>query len=1104
MSADSYPTQFPLTVEANAPSCRQNLYNEHLRYSMSIWRLSRPAHRRAATLVASFLTVVVCAIPAFTQSSSQESQLQQSSSNQPKAAAAPPARADAKKAKEAYREAVRAEHDQDWQAAYTAYSDAVTWAPNDRQYFLLREVAKSRLVQFRMDAAERDAVAGRFDDARRELLAATYLDPKNSMVRERLMELADLEPGQVRSKQEHEIAGEARLSYEPGQHTFDYRGDTQGAYQAVAQQFGVEVAFDVDMRSRPVRFHFDNVDFPTATRLLGDMTGTFWRAVSPRLFFVTDDTVQKRREYEPSLVRTVLLPASETPDQMTEILRLVRDMAGITRSELDTRSRTLTLRASPRDLSVATDLIDQLEKPVGQLVLEMEVLEVDRNYARQLGIIPPQSSQLFSLNSQEIQEAEQGGQSLIGVIDQIFGLPSSLSGLSPTQIATLISSGQLNVNSLLPPVVAFGGGMTTFLATLPGATANFSQMLSLVQHGQRILLRAEDGQPATFFVGDRVPVSLANYSASFAGTGAGTPGVSSTNFPTTNYPVGNSPSFVATASLRDNGINDLIVANSADNTISVLLGNGDGTFATQSVIPVGTDPVSIATANFNPDVNDDTNLDIAVANQGSNTVSILLGKGDGTFTAGTPVTTGNAPVSVVTADFHDSTAGSAIDLAVANQNDSTISIFTGNGDGTFKTPATLITLSPGSKPSAIDAVDVNADGHLDLVIANEGTNSISIFLGNGDGTFTQASGSPYAVGNSPTAIVSADFNSDGIPDLAVANSGAPFTASNGTEVTGNSVSILLGLADTNGGASGTFGQQTAFAAGNAPTSLAVGDYNVDGLPDLAAAAKTDNAVSVLLNEGSGLFGPDFELPVGSEPVSIVSADFNGDGKTDVATANSASANASVILNSSSFAGESSAEPQTLFPGVQYIDLGLKIKATPRIHANNDVTLQLSFEVSSLTSQSFNTIPVIDSETVDQTVRVRENQTAMLAGFLQSQVTNAINGTPGVSELPGLDWLTANHNDQQQSQELLILVTPRMVHFAPREDRVIYAGQGGPEGAATGIGAPSAGAFERGVPPPTEQLPVQAPPQQNPPPGQNPPLERNPPPTQQENQQPDNQ
>lgn len=1076
---------------------------------MSIWRLSRSAHRRAATLVAFVLTVVACAVPAFTQSPSQPQPQPQHVSNQPQTAPSPPARADAKKAKEAYREAVRAEHEQDWQAAYTAYSDAVTWAPNDRQYFLLREVAKSRLVQFRMDAAERDAVAGRFDDARRELLAATYLDPTNSVVHERLTELADLEPGQIRSKKEYEIAGEARLSYEPGQRTFEYRGDTQGAYQAVAQQFGVEVAFDVDMRSRPVRFHFDNVDFPTATRLLGDMTGTFWRAVSPRLFFVTDDTAQKRREYEPSLVRTVLLPASETPDQMTEILRLVRDMAGITRSELDTRSRTLTLRASPRDLSVATDLIDQLEQPVGQLVLEIEILEVDRNYARQLGIIPPQTSQIFSLNSQEIQEAELGGQSLIGVIDQIFGLPSSLSGLSPTQLAGLLGSNQLNVGSLLPPVVAFGGGMTTFLATLPGATANFAQMLSLVQHGQRILLRAEDGQPATFFVGDRVPVSLANYSASFAGTGAGTPGVSSTNFPTTNYPAGNSPSFVATASLRDNGVNDLIVANSADNTISILLGKGDGTFATQAVIPVGTDPVSIATANFNPNVNDDANLDIAVANQGSNTVSILLGKGDGTFTAGTPVTTGSAPVSVVAADFHDSTASSPIDLAVANQNDSTISVFTGNGDGTFKRPATLITLSPGSKPSAIDAVDVNDDGHLDLVVANEGSNSVSIFLGNGDGTFTEASGSPYAVGNSPTAIVSADFNADGIPDLAVANSGAPFTGSNGAEITGNSVSVLLGLADTKGGASGTFGTPTAFAAGNAPTSLVVGDYNVDGLPDLAVADKTDNSVSILLNLGSGLFGPNFELPVGSQPVSIASADFNGDSKADVATANSASANATVILNSSSFTGEGTGEPQTVFPGVQYIDLGLKIKATPRIHANNDVTLQLSFEVSNLTSQSFNTIPVIDSETVDQTVRVKENQTAMLAGFLQSQVTNAINGTPGLGELPGLEWLAGNHNNQQEGQELLILVTPRMVHFAPREDHVIYAGQGGPEGAVTGIGAPSAGAFERGVPPP-QQVPTEAPPQQNPTPGQNPPLgpnppvERTPPPVQQENRQTDNQ
>ncbi len=125
-----------------------------------------------------------------------------------------------------------------------------------------------------------------------------------------------------------------------------------------------------------------------------------------------------------------LLPASETPEQMTETLRIVRDITGITRSNLDTNARTITLRASPQAIAVASGLIDDLQKPGGELILEMEVLEVDRDYARQLGITPPQTSQIFALSSQEIQEAQQSVQGLVDVITQVFGQPSSLSGLS--------------------------------------------------------------------------------------------------------------------------------------------------------------------------------------------------------------------------------------------------------------------------------------------------------------------------------------------------------------------------------------------------------------------------------------------------------------------------------------------------------------------------------------------------------------------------------------------------------------------------------------------------------------------------------------------------
>jgi type II secretory pathway component GspD/PulD (secretin) len=943
---------------------------------------------------------------------------------------------DAKKAKASYEEGLRAEQRLDWDAAFAAYSDAAKWDPNAKEYLLRLAIAKSRIIQKKVDAAERDAVSGRLDAARRELLDASSIDPSDETVQERIVELAAAEPERVRQIDEPEITGEPTLAYRPGKQSFDYRGDTQGAYQQLASQFGVKAAFDGDLHARTVRFRVTDVDFPTAARLLGDMTATFWRPLTSRLFFVTDNTPQKRKDYDASVVRTILLPSSETQEQMTEMLRMVRDITGITRSDLDTASRTITLRASPQAIAVASDLIGNLEQPTGEVVLEMEVLEVDRNRARQLGITPPQTAKIFSISSQQIQEAAQSTQGLIDVINQIFGTSS------------------------IPPVIAFGGGQTTFLATLPGAAANFAEMLSLVRHGRRILLRAQDGRPATFFVGDRVPVSLTTFAPSLTSAGTAPSGAVPTA-PLINYGVGNSPAFVTAGSLRANSISDLIVANSADNTVSVLLGNGDGTFGAQTTFPTGTSPVWIASGQFNNSstaANFDNILDLAVANKAANTVSILLGKGDGTFQPRVDIPTGRAPVSVIAANFHDSTGTGFTDLAVANQDDNSISIFQGNGDGTFRAPA-LIQLPAGFSPAALAATDLNGDGHVDLVVADQGNNTISVFLGNGNGTFQNRT--DYQTGEAPVSIAFGDFNADGAEDIAVAN------------LNSNSVTVYYNQIDAT--SSAPLGRFVAaatrdFAAGSSPTAVSVADYNADGIPDITISDKGDNAVTVLLNGGSGLFTALPEIPVGAAPSSIATADFNADGLPDAVTADSGSAQATVVINSASLFGSSTGLNSfgTPYPGIQYLDVGLKVKATPRIHPNDDVTLELNFNISSLSTQSINAIPVISNDEVDQTVRLKPNETAALAGFLETQLNNAITGNPGLSEIPGAGLLDQNQNAQQQETELLILVTPRMVRLARRNDHTIYAGQGSTEGEGGGA------AGNTFVPPPPQQIPEPGP------------------------------
>jgi hypothetical protein len=332
--------------------------------------------------------------------------------------------------------------------------------------------------------------------------------------------------------------------------------------------------------------------------------------------------------------------------------------------------------------------------------------------------------------------------------------------------------------------------------------------------------------------------------------------------PARTFAAGTSPSAVAVADLNHDGIPDLVVADAAGNDVAVLRGNGDGSFWLPRTYAVGSDPTAVAVA----DVNGDGIPDLITANYGSNDVSILAGNGDGFFQPAVNFAAGTSPAALAVVV----TSGGRPDLLVADAGSDSVSLL--EPGVTFQAP---VAVAMGSRPAAVVVADLTGNGRPDIITANTGSNDVSVLVGNADGTFQTPR--DYAAGPSPVAVVVADLTGDGIPDLIVADSG------------GNCVSVLLGNGD------GTFGPAQTFAAGSFPSAVAVADVNGDGKPDLVVADSGSDSVSVLLGNGDGTFAAPRTFAAGAQPSSVAVADLTGDGKQDIVVADSGGNCVSVLL-----------------------------------------------------------------------------------------------------------------------------------------------------------------------------------------------------------------
>ena len=462
-----------------------------------------------------------------------------------------------------------------------------------------------------------------------------------------------------------------------------------------------------------------------------------------------------------------------------------------------------------------------------------------------------------------------------------------------TQIFFLLAAGLFAVNTFAQPVITSfspASGATGSSVTITGTGFNTTAGQNIVFFGATkatVTVASATSLTVTVPIGatyqyisiTNLSVNLTGFSAQpFIVTLAGNIAFN----PNQDFTTGDTPASVSIGDIDGDGKSDLAVANYLGNTVSVFRNTsvpGTVSFAAKVDFTTSINPYSVSIG----DIDGDGKPDLAVANAGSNSVSVFRSTSvSGTVSFATKVdfTTGFLPYSVSIGDMD---GDGKPDLAVANFNSNTVSVLRSTSVSGTVSFATKVDFTTGTQPISVSIGDIDGDGKLDLAVTNYASNTVSVFRSTSvSGTVNFAAKVDFTTGAAPISVSIGDIDVDGKADLAVANNGI------------NTVSVFR---STSVSGTASFAAKVDFTTGAYAYSVGIGDIDGDGKPDLAVAIKNSNTVSVLRStsvSGTVSFATKADFAAGAQPYSVSIGDLDGDGKPDLTVANFSASTVSVL------------------------------------------------------------------------------------------------------------------------------------------------------------------------------------------------------------------
>jgi len=432
----------------------------------------------------------------------------------PTGSACNPSKEELKKAAAAFSKALKLEKEKHIDEAYQEFDTAARLSPRDLNYLTALAMTREELVSQRLKRGTEDLASGKQIEALAEFRSALALDPENPFAQQRLQEsLNQSRPEPITRARVIQESPELHVIPDLENRSFHFRGNSQQLLTEVAHAFGIAAEFDDSVASHHVQFNLDNVDFYTAMQAASEVTGTFWTPLSEKQILIAKDSQQNRRLFERMAMRTFELSTVNTPQEMQEVVNLLRQIFEIRYVQQQSQSGTLVVRAPVNTLDAATEFLENLGTSRPEVMLDIQIFEIDHQLTRNIGLHIPDTFNLFNIPAAALLAL--GGQNLQSLINQLIA-GGGINQANSTAISGLLSQLQNQQSSIFSqPLATFGGGLTFFGVSLDQLAAQFSLNESLVKLLDHATLRASQGQDATFRLGQRYPIINASFAPIF-------------------------------------------------------------------------------------------------------------------------------------------------------------------------------------------------------------------------------------------------------------------------------------------------------------------------------------------------------------------------------------------------------------------------------------------------------------------------------------------------------------------------------------------------------------------------------------------------------------